>query len=100
MSQAVDATFGKDYSHLCQRGFYYTWAGKYDEAMADYSKALGINQDNGLAYFGRCAVLCKQGKQAEAKEEYSRGIRIDPAMDCLEYDEELRDMVTEFSDVK
>ena len=100
MSQAVDATFGKNYSHLCQRGFYYMQAGKYNEAMADYSKATEVNPDNALAYFGRCAVFYKQGKQAEAKDGYSRGIKIDPAMDCLEYDEELRDMVTEFSEVK
>ena len=97
ISQAVDATFGKDYSHLCQRGFYYMQAGKYDEAMADYAKATEINPDNTLAYFGKCAILYKQGKSDEAKTEYSKGIKIDPAMESLEYNEVLQEIVTEFS---
>lgn len=97
ISQAVDATFGKDYSHLCQRGFYYMQAGKYDEAMADYAKATGINPDNALAYFGKCAILYKQGKSDEAKTEYCKGIKIDPAMESLEYNEVLQEIVTGFS---
>ena len=97
ISQAIDATFGKDYSLLCQRGFYYMQAGKYDEARSDYLKATEVNPDNALAYFGKCAVFYKQGKQEEAKEEYCKGIKIDPAMDCLEYDEELQDTLTRFS---
>ena len=99
ISQAVDATFGKDYSHLCQRGFYYMQAGKYDEAVADYAKATGINPDNALAYFGKCAILYKQGKSDEAKTEYCKGIKIDPAMESLEYNEVLQEIVTEFSKV-
>ena len=97
ISQAVDATFGKDYSHLCQRGFYYMQAGKYDEAMADYAKATEINPDNALAYFGKCAVLYRQRKPNEAKAEYDNGIKIDPKMESLEYNEVLHEIVTEFS---
>lgn len=97
ISQAIDATFGKDYSLLCQRGFYYMQAGKYDEARSDYLKATEVNPDNALAYFGKCAVFYKQGKQEEAKEEYCKGIKIDPTMDCLEYDEELQDILTVFT---
>ena len=72
-------------------------AGKYDEARSDYLKAAEVNPDNALAYFGKCAVFYKQGKQEEAKEEYFTGIKIDPTMDCLEYDEDLQDIVTRFS---
>lgn len=97
ISQAVDATSGKDYSHLCQRGFYYMQAGKYDEAMADYAKATEINSDNTLAYFGKCAILYRQGKSDEAKTEYCKGIKIDPVMESLEYNEVLQEIVTEFS---
>ena len=79
ISQAVDATSGKDYSHLCQRGFY--------------------NPDNALAYFGKCAVLHRQGKSSEAKTEYDKGIKIDPEMESLEYNEVLQEIVTEFSKV-
>ena len=97
ISQAVDATSGKDYSHLCQRGFYYMQACKYDEAMTDYAKATEINPDNALAYFGKCAVLHRQGKSSETKTEYDKGIKIDPEMESLEYNEVLQEIVTEFS---
>ena len=97
ISQAVDATFSKDYSHLCQRGFYYMQAGKYDEAMTDYAKAMEINTDNALAYFGKCAVQYRQRKPNEAKAEYDNGIKIDPKMESLEYNEVLHEIVTEFS---
>lgn len=97
ISQAVDATFCKDYSHLCQRGFYYMQAGKYDEAMADYTKATEINPDNAEADFGKCAVLFKQGKLDEAKAEYGKGIKIDPEMESLEYNEVLLEILTKFS---
>ena len=72
-------------------------AGMFDEAMEDYAKATEINPDNSLAYFGKCAVLYKQGKQDEAKTEYDKGIKIDPKMEYLEYDEVLQEIVTEFS---
>lgn len=97
ISQAVDATFSKDYSHLCQRGFYYMQAGKYDEAMTDYAKAMEINTDNALAYFGKCAVQYTQGKLDEAQAEYNKGIKIDPVMECLENNEVLQEIVTKFS---
>lgn len=97
ISQAVDATGGKDYSYLCQRGFYYMQAGKYNEAMADYAKSEEVNPDNAMVYFGKCAVLHKQGKSSEAKVEYDKGIKIDPAMECLEYNEVLQEIVTKFS---
>ena len=38
-----------------------------------------------------CAVLFQQGKLDEAKAEYGRGIKIDPEMECLEYNEVLKD---------
>ena len=96
ISQAIDATYSKDDSHICQRGFYYMQAGKYDEAMEDYAKATEINPDNALVYFGRCAVLYRQGKSSEARIEYDRGIKIDPALECLEYNEVLHEIMTEF----
>lgn len=97
ISQAVDATGGKDYSYLCQRGFYYMQAGKYNEAMADYAKSEEVNPDNALSYFGKCAVLYKQGNPNEAKAEYDKGIKIDPVMECLENNEVLQEIVTKFS---
>ena len=72
-------------------------AGKYNEAMADYAKSEEVNPDNAMVYFGKCAVLHKQGKSSEAKVEYDKGIKIDPAMECLEYNEVLQEIVTKFS---
>ena len=96
ISQAIEANNSRDYHQLCRRGFYYMQQGKFNEAMEDYSKAAKANPNNAEAYFGRCAVLYKQGKLDEAKAEYGKGIKIDPAMECLEYDDELMDIVTEF----
>ena len=72
-------------------------AGKYDSARSDSLKATEVNPDNALAYFGKCAVFYKQGKQEEAKEEYDRGIKIDPALECLEYNEVLHEIMTKIS---
>lgn len=96
ISQAIEANNSRDYHQLCRRGFYYMQQGKFNEAMEDYSKAAKANPNNAEAYFGRCAVLYMQGKLDEAKAEYGKGIKIDPAMECLEYDDELMDIVTEF----
>ena len=85
ISQAIEANNSRDYHQLCRRGF------------EDYSKAAELNLNNAEAYFGRCTVLYMQGKLEEARDEYGKGIKIDPAMECLEYDDELMDIVTEFS---
>lgn len=97
ISQAIEANHGRDYCQLCRRGFYYMQQGKFNEAMEDYSKASEVNLDNAEAYFGQCAVLYRQGKRDEAKAEYDKGIKIDPAMECLEHNGELQDIVTGFS---
>lgn len=98
MSKAVEANSGKDYYQLCCRGFYYMQAGMFDEAMEDYTKAAAVNSSSADAYFGKCAVLYKQGKLEEARVEYEKGIGIDPAMECMETEpDDLLDIVTEFS---
>lgn len=97
ISQAIEANNSRDYYQLCRRGFYYMQQGKFNEAMEDYSKAAEVNPNNAEAYFGRCAVLYRQGKLEEARDEYGKGIKIDPAMECLKHDDELMDIVTEFS---
>lgn len=80
ISQAIEANGGIDYYQLCRRGFYYMQAGMFDEAMEDYTKAMDVNPDNADAYFGKCALLYRQGKLSEAKVEYDKGIKIDPDM--------------------
>lgn len=80
ISQAIEANGGMDYYQLCRRGFYYMQAGMFDEAMEDYTKAMDVNPDNADAYFGKCALLYRQGKLSEAKVEYDKGIKIDPDM--------------------
>lgn len=50
------------------------------------------------AYFGKCAVLYKQGKLEEARVEYEKGSWIDPEMECLETEpDDLLDIVISFS---
>lgn len=62
ISQTIEANGGKDYYQLCRKGFYYMQGGMYNEAMADYSKAVGVSLNNADAYFGKCALLYRQGK--------------------------------------
>lgn len=53
------------------------------------------------AYFGKCAVLYKQGKLEEVRVEYEKGSWIDPEMECLETEpDDLLDIVTRFSEGK
>ena len=53
------------------------------------------------AYFGKCAVLYKQGKLEEVRVEYEKGSWIDPEMECLETEhDDLLDIVERFSEGK
>lgn len=98
MSKAVEANSGKDYYQLCRRGFYYMQAGMFEEAMEDYTKATAVNSYSADAYFGKCAVLYKQGRLEEARVEYEKGIVVDPEMECMETEpDDLLDIVARFS---
>ena len=54
------------------------------------------NDDESLVYTVTSLVDAGEYKPT-LKMEYGKCIKIDPAMECLEYDRELMDIMTEFS---
>jgi len=45
---------------------------KYEQAVAQYDKAIAIEYDNAELYFNRSVVLFEQGKTAEAKNDFAK----------------------------
>lgn len=50
----------------------------YEEAIADYNKAIRLNPDYALAYNNRGLVYRKLGKYKKALKDYTKAIEIDP----------------------
>lgn len=61
------------------RGVSYEKSGMYDEAIAAYSRALGINANYGDAYLNLGLVYYRLGKYSKAVDAYRNALRIDPA---------------------
>ncbi len=61
-----------------QEGRMLTDSGKYNEAIAAYDKAIGINPQDSLAWNGKGIVLDELGKFDEAIKAYNKAIEIDP----------------------
>ena len=51
---------------------------KYDEAIADFSKAIELNPDFMGTYYNRGSVYIKLGKYAEACADFTKFIEINP----------------------
>lgn len=49
-------------------GFLYIFQGKYDEAIQSFQKAIEINIDNAMAYYGMGVAYQKSGNQAKAND--------------------------------
>ena len=50
----------------------------YEDAIADYNRAIEINPNYGGAYMNRGVVYARMGKYDQAISDISRGIDIDP----------------------
>jgi len=62
------------------------YAGKYEEAIRDYSRAVELDPNLGRAYAGLAAVFANQGRREKAEEEYKRAMaRIDRMSDREKY---------------
>ncbi len=59
------------------RGLAYYENGKYDEALADYDKAIAANPDYALAYNGRSHIYDRKGLTEKAIQDLTRAIQID-----------------------
>jgi tetratricopeptide (TPR) repeat protein len=51
------------------------WAGKYEEALAGYKKALELDKDLGRAYAGLGAVSNSLGRRQEAEEYFKQALQ-------------------------
>ncbi|MCY4480185.1 MAG: tetratricopeptide repeat protein, partial [Rhodospirillales bacterium] len=53
-----------------ERGDALSCLGRYEEAIADYDRAIGLDADNAAAYFKRCLARSELGLHVEAIEDY------------------------------
>jgi tetratricopeptide (TPR) repeat protein len=65
-----------DYSN---RGNTYKNLGRYDEALADYTRAIERDPAYALAYNNRGVTYADLGRSEEALADYTRAIELDPA---------------------
>ena len=52
------------------------WAGKYEEAIAGYTKAIELDKDLGRAYAGLGAVSNSLGRRQEAEEFFKQALKL------------------------
>jgi eukaryotic-like serine/threonine-protein kinase len=52
------------------------WAGKYEEALAGYKRALELDKDLGRAYAGLGAVSNSLGRRQEAEEYFKQALKL------------------------
>jgi len=63
-----------DWYILSTRGNYYTGAGEYEKAIADYTAAIEDNPSSSFPYYRRGWCYELMGNKAKALEEYNMGI--------------------------
>lgn len=68
--------YDKGYYNL---GIYYFKKGHYEEALRNYTKAIGANQNFGEVYNSRGIVYAAMGRYDDALSDYTRAMAIDPA---------------------
>ncbi len=52
--------------------------GRFEEALADYDREIGLDLGHAAAYLGRCCAKCELGRHEEAVEDYDRAVQLDP----------------------
>lgn len=67
--------YDKGYYNL---GIYYFKKGHYEEALRNYTKAIGANQNFGEVYNSRGIVYAAMGRYDDALSDYTRAMSIDP----------------------
>ena len=68
----------KDGDAYLRRGFAYYNRGRYDEAIADYTRVIELSPKNRLAYFNRGDAYDEKKLYLQAIADYNQAIAIDP----------------------
>lgn len=74
-AQGIDQT--NPFSHFAM-GRISIFSGKHDKAIAEYERAIALNPNYALAYFGLAHGLWHAGRPAEALPHYDDAIRLSP----------------------
>lgn len=67
------------------RGAVFSEAGRQEEAVADYNRALGLDARYDIAYFGLALARTRQGRYNDAAALYRKAIHINPSYAEAEY---------------
>jgi adenylate cyclase len=73
----IDSSAGK--SSFCGKNHVYYLLGKYDEAITEAKKAIGVSPKDIIAH---CVLICSYlslGREEEARAEAAEILRIDPS---------------------
>ena len=64
------------------RGDAPSWQGRYEEAIADYDRAIALDADRTAASFRRCRVKSELGGHKESIKDYNELMHLDPESQC------------------
>ena len=60
------------------RGARYVAKGRYDQALADYDRAIELSPDHASGFMGRGNTYYAMGRYDQALADYDRAIELDP----------------------
>lgn len=79
MTQYIEMGDGKDYYGLVTRADYFREGGRYEEAIADFSKGIELEPTDAYAYYKRGWCYELIGDDDAAMKDYNAGIDVDKA---------------------
>jgi tetratricopeptide (TPR) repeat protein len=71
------------HDYIIERADLYRALGKFDEALDDYQKCLGLQPRQIDGYLGLAYVYDQMGKPAQARDAYERMAKADPALPAV-----------------
>lgn len=74
-----------NFSAYFNRGNIYIEHGLYDKAIADFSKAISLNNQSADAYFNRGIIYMKQQSYTQAQQDFSMSVKLSPRSDKFLY---------------
>lgn len=72
-------TDAEEYLEALNRGNAFFVRGEFDEAIAAFDEAIGIDPDRSLGYYSRCAGYYAKGNEAQSEADRQTAERIERA---------------------